>query len=937
MDRSFPVLRGGLAAVVGIVIGGWCCQPAGAAVVINELMAVNNTTLADEDGDFPDWIELHNNGAATVNLIGWSLSDDPNTPQFWTFSDIDLGPNGFLVVFASDKDRATTDGQPLHTNFRLASGGEYLALHPPDPDDGPTSEFIPTYPAQSPDISYGLNPLTFSFEFFTMPTPGSANTEPGVLGIVEPPVFSEPRGCYTGPVKLEFTIATPDADIRYTLDGREPSEADLLYSDSLILAGHSVVRARGFKPFYEPSTTETNTYLIDLNPALKQLPILSISASEVNNLFEPDGIMAIVGGHYPPDKGWQPLNPGDYNNPIQRGLAWERRTSLEILEPDTSTFQVDCGIRVHGSDNTRSRYQRGLDWNQGYPFKFSFRLFFRSEYGAGKLKYPIFGPTLQNEFDQVVLRGGKNDSVNPFIRDELIRQLLIDTGHPGSRGTFANLFINGEYMGYYNPVERLDLDFFQTRFNSVEEWDIISGFVQVTAGDLNTWLSLKNYISTQDLSNPVHYQYVAERLDLVNLIDYLLVNNYAATHDWPYNNIILYRERVPGVPFRFTTWDGELSFQPQDVDFDHYALFRSTPQNSIPTVYLNLHDSPEFRLLFADRIQRQFFNGGTLTDEHILQRYEELADRMAGVIDNPDTSIRDGWIPQRRTFLFQHFAQEDLLADLAVPFFHPHGGILDSGSIQIEHQNFAGTIYLTTDNSDPRNAATDLPAAGAQVYNTPLSLNEYTILKTRVFDGVFWSALTEAEYCTADASEVVITEIFADADGLDDHREWFEVYNRSNRSININGWSIRGNDGNHHLINNGVPLWLQPFSHAVLSASADENLNGGVSPFYVYGDDIVLGNGNDEILLLQGEFIVDSVGYGAFQRTPREIHVNITPEPVNGVAIGLTGNYRFGLASGWELQSSPFGPFGDFGTPGRANDGADLSNAVKPDTWAKYI
>src|SRR6266700_4241341 len=93
-------------------------------VFISEFMAVNDSTLADEDGDFSDWIEIHNSGAVGVNLNGWFLTDKLSQLTEWRFPSTNLAPNGYLVVFASGKDRRVP-GAPLHTNFKLSSGGEY--------------------------------------------------------------------------------------------------------------------------------------------------------------------------------------------------------------------------------------------------------------------------------------------------------------------------------------------------------------------------------------------------------------------------------------------------------------------------------------------------------------------------------------------------------------------------------------------------------------------------------------------------------------------------------------------------------------------------------------------------------------------------------------------------------------------------------------------
>ncbi|MCC5805074.1 MAG: CotH kinase family protein [Opitutales bacterium] len=89
-----------------------------ATVRINEFMASNGATLADEDGDYEDWIELRNFGDAPVSLDGWGLSDNAGNPFKWVFPEgTVLEPDGFLLVWASGKDRGGTgsgnDTEPL--------------------------------------------------------------------------------------------------------------------------------------------------------------------------------------------------------------------------------------------------------------------------------------------------------------------------------------------------------------------------------------------------------------------------------------------------------------------------------------------------------------------------------------------------------------------------------------------------------------------------------------------------------------------------------------------------------------------------------------------------------------------------------------------------------------------------------------------------------
>ncbi|MCU0917223.1 MAG: lamin tail domain-containing protein [Planctomycetes bacterium] len=149
-------------AVVGLLTPGAALYAGGdlATPVINEFLASNGSRaplaegdLLDADGDSSDWIELHNPTPETFDLGGWYLTDDPCRPARWRFpAPTRLAPDGYLLIFASGKDR--TAGE-LHTNFKLAAEGGYVALVL---SDGRTavSEYGPSYPPQRIDISYGL-------------------------------------------------------------------------------------------------------------------------------------------------------------------------------------------------------------------------------------------------------------------------------------------------------------------------------------------------------------------------------------------------------------------------------------------------------------------------------------------------------------------------------------------------------------------------------------------------------------------------------------------------------------------------------------------------------------------------------------------------------------------------------------------------------------
>src|SRR5581483_10141297 len=142
---------------VFVIIATLLTFSAAAQVRITEFMASNSSALADQDGDFSDWIEIQNTSATTVNLQGWSLTDSSGNLNKWIFPATNIPPNSFMIIFASGKNRAVA-GQELHTNFKLSADGEYLALV--RPDNSIATQFSPQFPPQAPDISYGTGMQT---------------------------------------------------------------------------------------------------------------------------------------------------------------------------------------------------------------------------------------------------------------------------------------------------------------------------------------------------------------------------------------------------------------------------------------------------------------------------------------------------------------------------------------------------------------------------------------------------------------------------------------------------------------------------------------------------------------------------------------------------------------------------------------------------------
>ena len=164
---------------------------------INELMASNKNTIRDGDigdpkhgtlgGAYSDWIELYNASSESVDLTGYSISDDGAT---WVFPKGNIPPKGYLIIWASDKDKVTSDGQ-LHTNFKLSTDGEIIVLKTPD---GEVVDSV-SYGRLADDESYGRSTDGGKeFLIFSQPTPNESNDNSQT--IVLEPVFPQSRFLY---------------------------------------------------------------------------------------------------------------------------------------------------------------------------------------------------------------------------------------------------------------------------------------------------------------------------------------------------------------------------------------------------------------------------------------------------------------------------------------------------------------------------------------------------------------------------------------------------------------------------------------------------------------------------------------------------------------------------------------------------------------------
>ncbi|MGI5848538.1 MAG: lamin tail domain-containing protein [Christensenellales bacterium] len=156
-------------------------------LLITEVMSSNKTTLADNSGNFYDYIELYNAGDKAVNLSGYGLSDDTGNVLKWRFPDFAIEAGAYLVVYASREDKLNTDisKSAIHTNFCISSYKETIVLSNPMGlilDQISVSEIKAdhAYARVLDQEGYGTD-----WEMTSLPTPGFPNNEEGYASFQE--------------------------------------------------------------------------------------------------------------------------------------------------------------------------------------------------------------------------------------------------------------------------------------------------------------------------------------------------------------------------------------------------------------------------------------------------------------------------------------------------------------------------------------------------------------------------------------------------------------------------------------------------------------------------------------------------------------------------------------------------------------------------------
>lgn len=746
------------------------------------------------DGDYPDWIELYNAGATTINLNGYGLSDNVNLPRKWIFPSVNIGPGERLVVFASGKNITNPEpGNLFHTNFKIDSDGETILL------TGPEGNITDQYSlgAIPPDFSSGRQTDGDTiWVIFENPTPRSANGGILFTGYTDEITSSHEAGFHSTPISVTLNTSSAGAQIRYTLDGSDPDQSSDIYSSPLSISSTSVLKARTYLAGSTASKTLIKTFIIGDSYSM---PVVSLS-TDPDNFWDND-IGIYVHGSYP-------VNHERVANYWQN---WERPVTLEYFKEDGSPgFVMPAGVKI-------------LGWGSRANERKSLSVFFRDKYGKSWLKYPLFNDLQFSEYKAIVLRAAGNDWQSTIIRDVFASDLIRDKNTDLQRYKPAIVYINGEYWGIHNIREKLNEDYLNSHYGiDKSRVDIISRYWRtpnpvVIEGSDTAYLEMENYVVNNNMNEDEAYDYIKAIVDIDNFVDYLVPEIFYANYDWPGNNIKCWKPRTANSKWRWLFYDIDyaMASHPSLNNYTHNTLDHATqpggtgwPNTDVTTLLIReIFEGNNFRNLFVNRMA-DYMNSRFLPDTAV-----DHLNRIQNIMEPEMQEHINRWGSYGSTMnsVSEWNGNVDIVASFLqnrIPSVKNH--ILNYFNLTTWNDiilSVEGEGFIRINSIIPIN----YPWAGQYVKDIPVTLIALPKVGHRFTGWTGVSSASNSTQITIRLSEVssvtahfeitgstvpliVINEVNYNSPDLVFADDWIELYNPNAESVDLSGWIFKDSD-----------------------------------------------------------------------------------------------------------------------------------------------
>ena len=537
-------------------------------LMISEAMNSNFKYLAQNGGEYYDWIELYNNGSDTIKLSDYCLTTSTNTMCMYKLPEVELKKGEYYVVMASGNEKLSTS-KYKHTNFKLSANEAIYITSNSKIIDSMYMANVPLGYSMGKGSSYGIY-------YYSTPTPKAKNGD-GSVAVSYLPSASVASGQYNDGKNLKVTL-NGNGNIYYTLDGSKPTTSSKKYSSPLTIKKTTVLRIMSKESGKIKSDTQTYSYIMNEK---HKLPVLSlaINKSDLNNVNSHTSLNSSV------------IEP----------------VVVELIEKDNTGFKINGGLKLFGG-STRSYRKK------------SYEVKFKKKYGDSHLEYNLFDTVDSNKYESIVLRTGSQDefqwSKRVLIRD-IVATSLVDeyTNVDVQAYKPVAMYINGSYWGLYFIREKVDENFVANHYNvnaTESNTDLLRIDGEVKSGSSKNYRNMISFIKNNSLSNKSNYEKIKNQVDIENLCDFWIAEMWSNNYD--IINVRYFRNpNVDNGKWKYVFYDLDSAFynyRAGQYGIAYYARAGGIwNYNSLPTTLLNnLMKNSDFRKTFLERLSYNLKN-----------------------------------------------------------------------------------------------------------------------------------------------------------------------------------------------------------------------------------------------------------------------------------------------------------------------------------------
>ncbi len=618
-----------------------------AQLVISEIMQSNIDCVMDDLNEFPDsWVELYNNSASSVSIDDYSLGVTPDPAEAWQLENRWIAPQQHLLVYC---DKQATE---LHTPFRLESGkGCEVYLF----KNGVVVDQITGLKKQpAPNISYGrLSATDATMGYQATPTPGAPNCGQLCSKVLGDPVFSEQgRVLRTGSLSLTLSLpegAPEGTEIRYTLNGSEPTRTSSKYMAPIPISTSRVVRAKLFCDGWLSPRSATQSYIF--HPRQVTLPVISIVTD--NRYLNDQKIGIYVDGSYESGKK-------NYE------FDWRRPINLEYFEGEGTPSALNqlCETRIQGGATRGSKFK-------------SLAIYAHKRFGTKRFEYEFFPDQRPGvtDFKSLVLRNSGNDFDYLYQRDAIMQRSVAEhVDLDWQAWSPAIIYINGVYKGMLNIRERANEDNVYTHYDGLEDIDLFENWGELKEGDWDNYNRFKDFYAEHGHTKAEYDQW----MDCTEFMNLMIMNLYYSNRDFPGNNIIMWRPRTEGGRWRWIAKDTDFGLGLYGHPSNYNTLeWLHDPNYDYSTNWANQYDHTRLfrRLEEVDDFKREFIDraavymGDFLNSKGVRAIWDPMYEKIKfeypyhrKLINewwpkyDEELSNARRWLDQRTNYCYQHIA-----------------------------------------------------------------------------------------------------------------------------------------------------------------------------------------------------------------------------------------------------------------------------------------